>query len=344
MKLFAFQLLFYTGSLVTQDKYTPFIETLRKTTGYNVTFAKPAWNIFDTNILEKSEEEFVVIGHSFGGYRASCDALRYPKRVKGVVLLQSHFNSDGSMPYPRIDAFKLTQPSLTILGNDDRRLPIHRALYDLYKKVKERYINHFFIVNKHFDHFAGVANNNYTQQSLLSNQINVFLKGVESGNFSINRFESAELEKRFTPRTQDLTVNALDHSQSFGVIDAILKISMPRFLWQFWHWLIFLDVKPDDYVNHMFIDKHHIYIKAKYFNFTRLPFILQSWANDTTIKVYPITLSSIHPNILVWLGSFLQPIMWKGSLVVPFLHLPINNETAYVKLPSPNKIYDYVHL
>ena len=150
IKLFtAFQILFYPGSQVPLSKYNQLVSTFPYPTEY------VKYGFFRCTKIEKNET--ILIGHSFGGYFALLDALRYPDKVSAVILLNSHFNSRRKAIYPAIHQKDIESPVLTILSDKDNRLPIRIAMDDFYEKTKEDYHNKYYGVNKNFTHFSCVS-------------------------------------------------------------------------------------------------------------------------------------------------------------------------------------------
>lgn len=83
------------------EKWTPFIKSLEEK-GFNVNFLKipgltekldKVWNIdnYVTWLSEKigNNEKVVLIGHSNGGRISLCFALKYPQKVKQLILIDS---------------------------------------------------------------------------------------------------------------------------------------------------------------------------------------------------------------------------------------------------------------
>ena len=342
-----FQVILYTGSFVDKAKYTPFIDSFRAQTGYNVTIARSSLVCTGkySNLLNSwfhPNETFVLIGHSFGGYRACRDALVFPTQVKGLILINSHLNSQGKMPYLRLDPTLFSSPILTVLAENDTRLPLRRALYDLYTKLDDRLYRHFYLVNKGHDHFSGIANENQMQQDTLIRELQLFLRGIEFQNFSELQNRTQPLESRFSVSWSSVLPSSLIHSEPMGVVDALMKLVLPRHVWDLWHWGMFLNSKPDTYINHAYIDRSHIYIKMKSLDERPLQDAIRKWYGSGNVVVRKCTLASVHPSVLLWLGSYLRPYKDDDQFVVPLLLFPINSTVTYVKLPAPTTIFDYV--
>jgi hypothetical protein len=173
----SYNILLYPGSQVSLEKYQGINNSIKKKLNNTITFKRfiP---------FSKYKNDTIIIGHSFGGYFGLIDAQMNNDTVKGVILLNSHFNSRGKMPYPRIDMKTISQPVLTILGRQDERLPFKKAIDDLFYSDNNYLINKHFIVNENFTHFSGL---NDTDTELLSEQMCYFIENID--NYTYNSSE-----------------------------------------------------------------------------------------------------------------------------------------------------------
>jgi len=332
LKNLLFQFVFYTGSWIPSSKYSPFINKLEKASGIrNTEFKTP----FTSPV--KNNNQSILIGHSLGGYFALRDAIAYPDKVAGVVLINSHFNSRGVMPYPRIPIRNVAPPVLTLLAARDERLSVHKALDDAWECFQEKYSDKYFIVNKGFNHFTGITETD--QQDKLLEPVIDFINDIQTRNFTKTRSINYDT-RRLSMYTEPIESGSVITSNSVNVIDAIFNIVMPPFIWRFGHYLWFLTTKPDEHINYLFQDDNHIYLKGKPQDDARFKIGLQECMRDTNIssEFLDIDLPAIHPSILSWLLLPLFPLHIKDTIVVPRMVLKVNKNTTYYKVPNPRKI------
>ena len=155
----AFQIFFYRGSHVRHDAYTPLLDAISLRINTTV-------SVYNYSMCHRHacQEPSILIGHSFGGYFSLLDALRDANKneeqdnIKGVVLLNSHCNSMGKAPYPRVPQEKLSSlPVLTLLGSKDSRLPLRTALWDIMEMKEKMIPNKFYRIDPRGGHFTGIA-------------------------------------------------------------------------------------------------------------------------------------------------------------------------------------------
>lgn len=250
-----FQLIFYTGSWVPEFKYRSLMNHLKKHPSIeNVQFHQ--W----FSSPPKDRNDTILVGHSLGGYFALQDAIRHPERVGGVVLLNSHFNSRGVMPYPRVSITDVQVPVLTILGGNDDRLPIRKAMDDAWECVQERATNKYFKINKEFTHWTGVTEP--IGQHKVVKPIYTFIHALESKNFT-RMHQMDTYRQRFRSDLYYLSTDAVVASQSVNIFDAIMGLVLPRMIWKCSHFLWFLTAKPDDVISFLFVDDDHLFLKGK---------------------------------------------------------------------------------
>jgi len=335
----AFQILFYPGSHIPTKKYIPLVDSISESTNHPVHFVSGSfWK--KNSPLHTYKNDTVLIGHSFGGYFALLDYLRFKdeKNIKGIVLLNSHFNSRNKAIYPGIKQDSIHCPVLTILSGKDTRLPIKIALDDIYEK-NENFLNHkFYFINDNYTHFSGIDNYSNTETDQISKQITLFLKSIHHDNF--RDIEKKSDCNRFEYCATDLVQNSINLAHSLNFIDAILSFILPKYLWEHYHWMYFLIEKPSNYFNYLFETKDYIYIKTKNCDVDSFHDSLQKLSFNKKIELFKIQLPTLHPSILLWLSL---PIFIKEKpdyLQVPIINLPINNNTHYYRIPHPYKIFN----
>lgn len=337
MKFPFFQFLFYTGSWIRPERYTPLLEKLSSPT---VLPARPI--LFHPLANASSGADTILIGHSLGGYVALLDAIRYPEKVAGVILLNSHFNTRGSMPYPRVNSDLLSCPVLTLLGQSDERLPIQKGLDDLFDDLCERRINRHVVVHPGRTHFSGIADNDTRALSMVVEDIQLFVESLEKKDMSGVYQRCRGIEKRLSTRLDELTDHMILTSRPANFLDGMLHITMPRALWKGIHWCLFLSSKPDARSHFMHEDEGHVLWKGAPGDMDRIRTAAQKWKGDDKFQLDIYTLPTIHPAILAWLSLPLFPRRLHGILRIPVLALPVNQNTTYYKIPHPHRLVSQI--
>jgi hypothetical protein len=334
--LSAFQILFYPGSHIPKTSYQPLLSRLH----HSLTAKNISCDIqFASYLCPKHiGNNTILIGHSFGGYFALKDAKKYPDKVKGVILLHSHFNSRHKAIYPAIRQKNVKAPTLVLLADKDERLPIKTALDDLFEKVENGYTNKMYIVNKNYTHFSGIGPDLTSETETIASQMSGFLEALRIHNYSIVPQQHDEV---YSINLQNMIPSAVILSKSINLLDALLSITSPASIWDTFHWWLFLCSQPLENLNYIFDNKDYIYMKTidvPLETFTRR---IEKWSFDAPIRIHTIYLPSIHPAILAWLHLPLFVRKDKeGVIHYPVLVLPVNENKTYYKLPHPNRIFE----
>lgn len=322
-----FHCFFYTGSWVKEEKYKDLLRTIEN--------HPPVEQVQVHKPFQTPPNNSILIGHSLGGYFALRDAQRHPDRVQGVILIHSHFNSRGVMPYSSVKTHDIHVPVLTILAGKDERLPIRKAMDDAWECAQENEMDKYFVVNRNLSHFSGVTTKK--KQENIVKPILEFIDALDTRNFSsIRKLET--YRRRFQPELYYLSPNALIASQSVNIIDAILRVVGPRSLWQFLHFLWFLTTKPNG-MGILFVDDNHIYLKGKKKDKKYYRQLLHEWTREVPTKIHDQYLPQLHPSILFWLLCPLTPRQQGNMIIAPRLILEVGNETVYYKVPNPRKFF-----
>ena len=141
---------FFHGSNIGSSFYEPFIEQLQNTVNkpknlLRMNVSTPnyiTWPFFPKNT--------VLIGHSFGGsiclWYCMLEKLLGVSNIKACVLINCHFNQRNVMPYPKINMLSIKVPVLTILTNQDEKLPIFKAIDDAIFVKENNITNKMFVV------------------------------------------------------------------------------------------------------------------------------------------------------------------------------------------------------
>lgn len=327
MKLFlkhiAFQILFYRGSQVDKNIYSPVISQMNQMSGKNISFVD--YQFFKRNHFE---EDVFLIGHSFGGYFALLDYFKNKDKVKGLVLLNSHFNSKKKAIYPGIKQEDIDIPVLTILGSKDNRLPIKTAIYDLFEKSEKNLRDKYYIIEPQGGHFWGMDK----EKEKLAKYIIDFYKDVVAQNFTETRKNTLDTEKNFTYDFFNILPNTINFNWSLDLFDGLLKIIMPEYLWIYYHYLWFLYSKPTNYYNIQFYNDDAIFFKTKNIEIDEM---ISSFERNLPIKDKKIIkLPTLGISLPVWLLYY--PQISKDSYDI--VYVKINNDTCYYKFPNPNRL------
>jgi hypothetical protein len=316
-----YKVILYPGSHVKKENYARLQEEMENRFGakHNISFReyKPFY---------KYENDTILVGHSFGSTFSLIDAMRYPDKIKGVILLNGHFNSRNKMLYPGIDQKNVVQPVLTILGTNDTKLPFWKAIDDLYYKKIMGIPNKHYLVNEGFDHFTGL-NDNFS--SILADQIDTFINNIT--NYSVEKQESKWIwfnKPVVFPATIDI-------SRSIHVIDAMILASGCPF-WHIGHFILFLLSKPEYMNNYQFSGDFDYLLKtADKVSIDDVKNFLDANIVQENIVWHETILPTIHPSILIWL--FKQPYLKKksnGEMEGELIVLPVNQDVTYYKFPS----------
>lgn len=149
---------FFHGSNIDSSFYRPFLNKLKDS--YEINVSTPnyiTWPFFPKNTI--------LIGHSFGG--SVCllyymiEKLMGTSNIKACILINSHFNQREVMPYPKIDILSVHVPVLTILTDNDEKLPLSKAMDDAIYVKENNISNKIFIVvrGNHTSCFTNLNNN-----------------------------------------------------------------------------------------------------------------------------------------------------------------------------------------
>lgn len=318
----AYHCLVYAGSWVDPRMYEGFIGSLRKR------------NITADIGVPLRHNDTVLIGHSMGGYFALRDAIRHPDRVAGVVLIHSHFNSRYRMPYPRVRQDEVGVPVLTVLAGRDERLPFDRAIDDALARAD----NKFFKIMPNGTHFSGITDEDGRDE--LVGHVSSFLDALGSNNFTA--YKKDPIYDRLRPRISALSENAILTSSPMGALDAMLRITMPRWLWDAAHWSWFLVSSPGP-VRYMHEDAAHVFWKGHPDDMASLVTSADRWCRPERARVRVIPLPVVHPSILAWLSLPLFPYRdGSGVIVIPALVLDVRPGVTYYKIPHPHRIFPLV--
>lgn len=326
-----FQCVFYTGSWVKESEYAGLASRLAGHPGVESVR-------FHGFIEPVRGNGTVLVGHSLGGYYALRDAVRFPEKVAGVVLLNSHFNSRWVMPYPGVATDAVRVPVLTVLGGRDERLPVRKALDDAWECTQEHEWDKFFVVNRDHGHFTGVTTEEGREDVV--RPINAFLDALATRNFTAMRRLDAQ-RRRFRTDLYYLSEHAVVASQPVNIIDAILRVVAVRWWWRTAHFMWFLSTKPDRALGYTFVGDDHIFLKGRPQDAGGYGRVLDEWLRGNDYLVRDTDLPAVHPAILAWLLCPVRPTLGAdgSTILAPRAVLRVDNETTYYKIPNPRRFF-----
>ena len=140
------QIGFLPGSFIPIDFYKPFLENLKTKLDFDVNITHYTYFPLQTTL-----NNTIMIGHSFGGSISLLycikDYIQNTNYINSCIIINSHFNHAGKMPYPKIKLNIVKQPVLTILGRNDEKLPYEKAINDYDIVYSEKINNKEFIIN-----------------------------------------------------------------------------------------------------------------------------------------------------------------------------------------------------
>lgn len=333
----AFQVLLYRGSHVAEKLYEPLVSGLG-THFPNVSIAFQDYSFFRRSHFS---EDTVLLGHSFGGYFAVLDALVDQKKtkshVKGIVLLNSHFNSQHQVWYPSLKQEDVNIPVFTIAGGNDTRLPLAHVLPDLWDKQQKYLYNKSYKIYPDETHFSTL------NSTLVLDDIQTFIRSVWSTTpFTTESFEKHYLWKE--PST--FLPTPVDYTKSLGVIDALMSMFLKRVFWEWVHHILFMMEKPNVYKNIIFTEYGlHVLVKAMNIEQDQILNICRETLPSSIRHDVVFDVVSLPKNLLglyVWL---LWPLVFHMSwekdgktLKCPVLMLPLDDYKCYYKFLHPRPI------
>ena len=140
------QIGFLHGSNIPIDFYQPFLQDLTSKLKFDVNITN--YTYFP---IQSTMNNTIMVGHSFGGTISLLycikDYIQNINSINSCVIINSHFNHGGKMPYPKISLHTVKQPVLTIIGRNDEKLPYKKAIHDYEVARSEKIKNKEFIIN-----------------------------------------------------------------------------------------------------------------------------------------------------------------------------------------------------
>jgi hypothetical protein len=123
-----YNIIFLKGSQIHKDFYRPFLQYLETKLSHEHELENI--HIGDYFPSTPIKPKTIVIGHSFGGFFSLLQSIRHPEPIEACILINSHFNQRGKMPYFPLALDKVKQPTLVLLNQQDEKLPLSKAMDD----------------------------------------------------------------------------------------------------------------------------------------------------------------------------------------------------------------------
>lgn len=326
---YAFQLVIYKGSGVSTNNYLPLIQTLSQINTNITKISIQPYSLFQRNYFT---EDTFLLGHSFGGYFALKDAQQdSTKKVKGVILLNSHFNSRGKGLYPKIYQNSISVPVLTLLGENDRRLPLGWGLDDLWESLEKNLSQRYYRVYPEHGHFSGLEKRKTMDTVKIACDISKFIQG--------NQNTHPLTLKKYGYKSMNHFKKAYDLSKPLNIIDYLYSLFLPTFFWNWLHFLHFLASKPQSSFYPHYSFQTNILLKTKNSTIDEIISQYESlfYRDDMELSFKTI---SLPPNLIGLYTWLLSPLFTKPNFV-PILEWKLPNNVTYYKFPSPSKIIKY---
>jgi len=153
----AFHIRFFQGSMISKETYQPFLKEIESILPCDSVQFQPYWK------LKPFPPNTILMGHSFGGSMALYHSLIYSENIQGIVLLNSHFNALGQMPYIPFPLSKVKIPIYIAYGKYDQELPYEMVVIDKEETDRQKKTDIMF-KEYESDHFAIFKNTNIGRQ------------------------------------------------------------------------------------------------------------------------------------------------------------------------------------
>jgi hypothetical protein len=310
----AYQICIYPGSRVPSYEYQRLQKELQTKT------QQPVEILTGYDLCRSFPNDTYIVGHSFGGTFGILDA--YKDRVRGLVLLNSHFNSDWVMPYPGLP-ITTEKNVLAILGDKDDRLPIEKCVGDIQNSPS----NVVYRIIKNMTHFSGLS----THVDEVVDSIMEFINATE---------KNQTVRPRLTPDIEFLTrpfrlSGFVNIGESVGLLDALLRSSgMP--CWKNLHFLWFLSSKPLNGLNFLYETSRDVLFKTDNVSVSEL-FPIHRPIVTKTIDL-PTNLFSLAR----WLVCSPRIDQKNDRVEMQIYRFPIRDDVVYYKTPSRKRIFNGV--
>ena len=312
MRVHAYQICIYPGSHVPSYQYHRLQQELQTRT------ERPVEILQGYNLFRSFPNDTYLIGHSFGGIFGILDTHKH--RVRGLVLLNSHFNSDWAMPYPGLPI--LTEKNvLTLLGERDERLPIEKCIGD----IRDSPSNVAYRILKNMTHFSGLS----SDVGEVADSIVDFISATEQ-NRSVRSSLTPEIEFLIRPFRLSGFINT---GESVGMLDALLRASRMPF-WKDLHYAWFLSSKPSSKENFLYETEKDVLFKTENVSLSRL------FPIHRPIVVRQVDLPTDLCSLARWLCRSPLIELKEDRIDMEIYRFPIRNRVVYYKMPSRKRIFE----
>jgi hypothetical protein len=338
----AFQCLIYKGSGVPTEQYIPLINCISQLNPNLSDVRIEPYSLWKRN--EFKEDTFIV-GHSFGGYFALKDALHDPNdKIKGIVLLNSHFNSRRKAIYPGIYQKKVHIPVLTLLGDQDERLPLEWGLDDFWESLENKptITQKYYRVYSEHGHFTGLQTLKSLDTVKIACDITRFLKGNIT---TVNQYDRETMEKYGFHPVKNLSRQGWnDLHQALNIIDFLYSMFLPTCFWSWLHFIHFLASSPKTRYFPFFEYNKDILLKSSHYPYEDMIRDYKSLfsaknQNRMDSQIEKITLPANIVGLYLWL---LFPLFSIPFTKIQIYEWPLPNNITYYKLPSPSKLLTHL--
>ena len=317
----AFHVIFYPGSWVPKQFYDPFLQEFsQQVKTESLQIRTNPFAPFDP------KNDTILIGHSFGGYKALNDYLKNPTNISRIILISSHTNYGKKAPYPSIDERQIKVPTLIHCGTNDKRLLFSNVVHDYWKRKESHshfYTQYFMLENgTHFQPFEKPTLN------LTVSHISNFLDNQKSIE-NMERFD-------YDPNLRLPFFYNIDHIM--GIVDYLMSLLVPRFHWQWLHHMYFLQSCStifSNFGNTDFTDS--ILIKSTKID----PFLIEKEYKKLFLTQKPeLHCKKLSPTVFglyYWLLAKPKVKKKNDTVIVEYFQLSLPKDRNYYKIPSPKR-------
>ena len=300
--VFSYNIKLLPGSFVKPQVYKKLLDKVQNNLqekNINITY-----NIINYFDAANKEENTTLICHSFGGYFGLLKCVKDRSgNIDYCILVNSHFNQRGKMPYPGIKLKDVNQNVLTILTKYDERLPLMKALDDVYVSNFEKIKNVDFIINNgtHFSSFDKDVN-------IVASQISnfIYVQEIIKGK-KMRTMNDIYIHNKFF---KFISSKPLENNQIFINTNENYIMYKTR------------NTDIDMHLKSLFTDTTKITWNKIYYNFS-----------DDMNKSIVLKLIKVFQFLYLWL--FKQPKVVKlgDKIYVDIFVFPISKSTVYYKFP-----------